>query len=64
MSNNHIHSHNCAHSNSTTQQTLDELDFERGIWSAALAGDVAALAKHIRNGHLEDRDSSGYTGRF
>lgn len=57
-------SHECScFSHSSTTQTLDELDFERGIWSAALDGDIQALTKHIRNGHTNSRDNLGYTGK-
>ena len=30
------HNHNCQHSATSTSQTLDELDFERGPWSAGI----------------------------
>ncbi|KAL4220431.1 Ankyrin repeat domain-containing protein 39 [Mactra antiquata] len=60
----HSHTGSCCHNSSTpsVQQTLDELDFTRGIWSAALDGcydDVeACLRKQIA---VDATDSSGYT---
>lgn len=53
--------HTCVgHSN--LSQTLDELDFERGIWSAAQFGDLKRVKKLIREGVDTDlRDSAGYT---
>lgn len=60
----HLQEHNCNCSlpHSSTRQTIDELDFERGIWTAALNSDVNALKKHIRKGHVNAKDNSGYTG--
>ncbi|KAJ8310780.1 hypothetical protein KUTeg_012645 [Tegillarca granosa] len=47
---------------SSVHQTLDELDFERGIWTAALNGDLLDVKKHLdRNSDCDLRDSSGYT---
>lgn len=47
---------------SSVHQTLDELDFERGIWTAALNGDLLDVKKHLeRNTDSDVRDSSGYT---
>jgi len=52
-------------SGSGTRQTLDEMAFERGIWTAAINNDVSRI-KHIlaTRGHEEvnSRDSSGLTG--
>lgn len=60
----HDNCHNCSHVTTSTRQTLDELDFERGIWSAVIYKDTDALEKHIRNGRVHDRDNSGYTGNW
>uniref|UniRef100_A0A336L2X6 CSON004035 protein n=1 Tax=Culicoides sonorensis TaxID=179676 RepID=A0A336L2X6_CULSO len=58
--------HNCvgiAGHNPTpsVSQTLEELDFDRGIWACAMYGDFDALEKHIKKGHVNDRDANGYT---
>ncbi|XP_058815221.1 ankyrin repeat domain-containing protein 39 [Topomyia yanbarensis] len=45
----------------TATQSLDELEFERGIWSAAIDNDEHKLRSLIEKGHLSDRDNSGYT---
>jgi ankyrin repeat protein len=42
-------------------QTLDELDFDRGIWACAMYGDFEALGRHIKKGRTNDRDATGYT---
>ena len=41
---------------------MREMDFERGIWHAALHGNVEKLENHLKNGtHPGVKDSSGYT---
>lgn len=60
--NHHKCNNNCTNSNPSTQQTLDEFDFERGIWSAVLNKDLDTLEKHIQNGNTDKKDNSGYTG--
>ncbi|XP_074658535.1 SMC5-SMC6 complex localization factor protein 1-like [Tubulanus polymorphus] len=43
-------------------QTIDEMQFERGIWNAAIDGDVTRVEKFIRKGiHVDSEDTSGYT---
>ncbi|XP_011693692.1 PREDICTED: ankyrin repeat domain-containing protein 39 [Wasmannia auropunctata] len=43
-------------------QTVDEIGFERGIWTAALEGDVDRVNKLLRKGVFVDQpDSAGYT---
>lgn len=52
----------CSNSKATTAtQSLDELEFERGIWTAAIDNDENKLRTLIGRGHLHDRDNSGYT---
>ncbi|XP_069070499.1 ankyrin repeat domain-containing protein 39 isoform X2 [Pleurodeles waltl] len=56
----------CSHSSSVTSQsvyqTLDEMDFERGIWSAAMDGDWRLVKKFIERGTDPSLpDKSGYT---
>lgn len=52
----------CSCSNSTATQSLDELDFERGIWHAAQYGDLERVRKLINDSWDADtRDSAGYT---
>lgn len=45
----------------TASQSLDEMEFERGIWTAAIDNDEAKLRLLIEKGHLHDKDQSGYT---
>lgn len=69
MSSNHPHhdqqhgdQHQCNCSKTATaSQSLDELEFERGIWTAAIDNDEPMLRMLIAKGHLRDRDNSGYT---
>ena len=43
-------------------QTLQEMDFDRGPWSAAVSGDLAAITKYLNKGGEPNLcDSSGYT---
>ena len=37
----------CLHKPTGTEQTLDELDWERGIWGAASNGDLDRLRKKL-----------------
>lgn len=54
-------SHHC-HSGSSVCQTLDELDFERGIWFAAQYGDLERVRKLLsQRTSVDVRDKSGYT---
>lgn len=50
----------CQHSTTATQ-SLNELDFERGIWTAALYNDLERLRKMIDQGETNRCDTSGYT---
>ena len=50
-----------AHPNSTAQ-TLSELEFERGVWNAAIENDTPKLIKLLNNGNdPNQKDNSGYT---
>lgn len=54
----------CSHpvSNSSVVQTLSEMDFERGIWSAAMDGDLARVKSLFQKGtHPNLKDAAGYT---
>ena len=43
-------------------QSLDELDFERGIWQAAYYGDTSKISSFLNKGtNANIRDASGYT---
>lgn len=56
------HQHQCNCSKTTTaSQSLDELEFERGIWTAAIDNDEGKLRSLIDRGQLHARDNSGYT---
>ncbi|XP_032253258.1 ankyrin repeat domain-containing protein 39 isoform X1 [Phoca vitulina] len=47
---------------SSVQQTLDEMDFDRGIWSAALNGDLGRVKYFIQKAADPSQpDSAGYT---
>ncbi|XP_048369247.1 ankyrin repeat domain-containing protein 39 [Sphaerodactylus townsendi] len=46
----------------SVHQSVEEMDFERGIWYAALNGDLAGVKKHVlKNGNVNDTDPLGYT---
>lgn len=52
----------CSCTSSTAAQTLEELDFERGIWYAAQYGDLERVNKLVQDGcQVDKRDSAGYT---
>lgn len=43
-------------------QTMSEMDFERGIWSAAMDGDLERVKSLIKKGaHPNMKDGAGYT---
>lgn len=47
---------------SVASQSLDEMDFERGIWYAAQYGDLERVNKILKDkGDANVRDSAGYT---
>ncbi|XP_049640807.1 ankyrin repeat domain-containing protein 39 [Suncus etruscus] len=54
----------CSHAGAAAgvRQTLDEMDFERGIWSAALNGDLGRVKDLIqKTSDPSQPDSAGYT---
>ncbi|XP_054758776.2 ankyrin repeat domain-containing protein 39-like [Lytechinus pictus] len=54
----------CTHPSPTPSltQTLDEMDWDRGIWSAALCGDLSRVEKLLSSGcSVNSVDKSGYT---
>ncbi|XP_049547752.1 ankyrin repeat domain-containing protein 39 [Anopheles darlingi] len=57
----HQHHQCSAKGSASAVQSLDELDFERGIWSAAMNNECDRLRTLVARGHLHDRDSCGYT---
>uniref|UniRef100_A0A182MFM7 Uncharacterized protein n=1 Tax=Anopheles culicifacies TaxID=139723 RepID=A0A182MFM7_9DIPT len=57
---NHDHT-KCSSKGVAATQSLSELDFDRGIWSAAMSNEIDRLETLITKGHLYDRDSCGYT---
>ena len=66
MAHSHTHEEGCCSGHAvvapSTQQTLNELDFERGIWNAAVNGDTHDLKKKINKGvDVNTKDSSGYS---
>ena len=57
-------SHCCAHHSATSSvcQTLDEMAFERGLWSAALNNEIDRVSKLLADGKdVNGLDSAGYT---
>lgn len=63
----HHHQHSngasCCQSqtNKSVVQTIDEMEFERGIWTAALYSDIPRLQSFIDKDKTNDCDNSGYT---
>lgn len=58
----HCDNHSCHSTGTSVCQTLDELDFERGIWYAAQYGDLERVKKLISQGcYVDIKDKSGYT---
>lgn len=57
------HSGGCCHAAPVpNQQSIDELDFERGIWAAARDGEEERVRELLGKGtHPSQKDSSGYT---
>lgn len=56
--------HNCHHRIAvpSSHQTLDEMEFERGIWSAALEGNTSRVQQLLSKGtHVDIVDAAGYT---
>ncbi|XP_029157445.1 ankyrin repeat domain-containing protein 39 [Nylanderia fulva] len=62
MAHSHNDTHACCQTNSSVHQTLDEMVFERGLWRAALEGDVERVEMLLKRGHdARAEDSAGYT---
>ena len=62
----HSHHEGCcnASSRAPAAQSLEELDFERGIWAAARDGDVGRVRSLLERGGscaAGAKDSAGYT---
>ena len=45
----------------STGQSLSELDWDRGLWSAAKAGDLGRAQELLGRRGVDDKDRSGYT---
>ncbi|XP_054854619.1 ankyrin repeat domain-containing protein 39 [Eublepharis macularius] len=46
----------------SVHQSVQEMDFERGIWYAALNGDLSGVKKHVlQHGKVNESDPLGYT---
>ncbi|XP_022908719.1 ankyrin repeat domain-containing protein 39 [Onthophagus taurus] len=53
---------NCCNKSDQLRQTLDELDFERGIWASAQCGDLERCQKLVKTGvDVNVEDNFGYT---
>lgn len=65
MMNSHSHTSSCGHKSATTalHQTVDEMEFERGIWKAAIDQDLDRIEQLLSRDSkcLNKRDNSGYT---
>ena len=59
----HSHSSCCSSAPATsTLQSMDEMEFERGIWAAARDGEEERVMELLARGVAPScRDSSGYT---
>lgn len=56
--------HSCGRhqTNPSVSQTLDEMEFERGIWTAALNDDLDGVIRQLDRGvNVNLTDSAGYT---
>ena len=54
--------HTCSHQATPYTQSLDELEFERGIWQAAIDGDKQKVTQLLEKGtDVDIPDNSGYT---
>ena len=52
----------CASSPTLYGQSLSEMDFERGVWSAAMDGELQKVRSFLdKGGDPNTTDSSGYT---
>ena len=62
MSNTHQKDCDCSSHPNSTAQTLSELEFERGLWNAAIDNDANKLIKLLNAKHDPNKkDNSGYT---
>lgn len=60
----HIHKNGiCEHfGSSVATQSVEELDFQRGLWPAALNGDLNKILKLLESGRLiNEKDKMGYS---
>jgi ankyrin repeat protein len=58
------HCHSSSNINSSVYETLDELDFRRGLWSSAQQNDLDELRERLKTVNtkmINQCDSSGYT---
>ncbi|XP_050309693.1 ankyrin repeat domain-containing protein 39-like isoform X2 [Anthonomus grandis grandis] len=57
------HNDTCKCKGGIAAQSLDEMEFERGIWSAAQYGELERVKMLIENGRCkpDQKDSAGYT---
>ena len=59
------HSACCGHKSATTalHQTVDEMEFERGIWKAVIDADLGRVKELLGRDRtcINKRDNSGYT---
>ncbi|PRP87324.1 ankyrin repeat domain-containing protein 39-like isoform 1 [Planoprotostelium fungivorum] len=63
MSHNHSHTEACqCAGKSQFGQSLDELEFQRGLWSSASSGNLSRVSSLISSGRdVNEVDTSGYT---
>ncbi|CAG9771848.1 unnamed protein product [Ceutorhynchus assimilis] len=57
------HECKCSSDSTIARQSLEEMDFERGIWSAAQNGNIERVKKLSDSWkfQVDQRDSAGYT---
>jgi len=58
---NHGTNDNCKCKSNVVAQTFDEMDFERGIWTAAIANDLERLQMFVNRNKENAADKNGYT---
>ncbi|EDX11326.1 GD12144 [Drosophila simulans] len=51
----------CHKQTQPAQQTLSDMDFDRGIWNAAIYNEVERVREFIKKGQSMDRDGCDYT---
>lgn len=59
-----VHDHECACGSTVAAQSLEELEFERGIWGAAYEGDDCRVYSLLRDCDFGKVDKVDAAGKF